>query len=165
MRIIAKEITKGLDGNDSARDCILLRDNGLEKQFQRGPRTSAQFREESSVIEVIPPQDFGYAEDEMSVRDGLEDILTKPLTKFNDPLLMARWTEVTAPAWKCKQILMAAIATSYPSKAIVEGTTVKISANHLFYVRSKKTVLSWKPLIIDLLKRLKMIFNTPIILR
>ena len=94
MRIEAKEIAKGLDGNDSAGDCILLRDNGLEKHFQRGPCTSAQFGEESSVIEEIPPQDFGYAEDEMSVRNGLEDFFAKPFPEFHHPFLVTRWAEM-----------------------------------------------------------------------
>jgi len=30
VRVESQEIPKGLDGNDGARDCILLRDNGLE---------------------------------------------------------------------------------------------------------------------------------------
>jgi len=55
-----QEIPKGLDGNDGARDCILLLDNGLEKRFQRFPCTSAQLREESPIIEEVSPEDLGY---------------------------------------------------------------------------------------------------------
>ena len=36
----------------------------------------------------IAAQDFWYAEDEMSVRNGLEDFLAKPLAKFHYPFLM-----------------------------------------------------------------------------
>ena len=79
MRIEAKEITKGLDGNDSAGDCILLRDNGSEKHFQRGPCTSAQMGKQLSVIKEVFSENFGYAEDEMSMRNGLEDFFAKPL--------------------------------------------------------------------------------------
>jgi hypothetical protein len=78
---------------------------------------------------------------------------------------MAGRAEVAALARKSQQIFMPAITTSYPCKAIVEHTTVKIPVNHLSYVRPEKSVLFCKPLIIDLFKRLKMIFNTLIILR
>jgi hypothetical protein len=37
VRVETQEIPKALDGNDGAGDCILLRDNGLEKHFQRVP--------------------------------------------------------------------------------------------------------------------------------
>ena len=96
VRIKTQEIPKGLDGNNGAGDGILLRDNGLEKDFQRVPCTSAQFGEESSIIEEIFPEDFWYAEDEMTVRYGLEDFFTEPFPEFNHPLLMTGGTEMAA---------------------------------------------------------------------
>jgi len=39
--------------------------------------------------EEISPEDFGYAEGEVAVRCGLEDLLTKPFTKFHHTLLQA----------------------------------------------------------------------------
>ena len=86
--IESKNITEGLDGNDGAGDCILLWDNGLEKQFQGVPPTATQVGEEFSVIEEIPPQDFWYAEDKMTMWNGLEDFLTEPFTKFYNPFLV-----------------------------------------------------------------------------
>jgi hypothetical protein len=66
----SQEIPKSLDGNDGAQDCILLWDNGLEKRFQRFPCTSAQLREESSIIKEVSPDNLGYAmsEDEGHLR-------------------------------------------------------------------------------------------------
>ena len=89
MRIEPQKITERLDGDDGAGDCILLWDNGLEKHFQRVPRTSAQIGEEFAVIEEISAEDFGYTEDEMPVRNGLEDLFAEPFPEFNNPLLMA----------------------------------------------------------------------------
>ena len=74
---------EGLDGNDGAGDCILLRDNVLEKHFQRVPCTSAQLGEESSVIEEVSPEDLGYAENEMTVRYSLEDFFTEPFPELH----------------------------------------------------------------------------------
>ena len=82
-------IPKGLDGNDGARDCILLLDNGLEKRFQRFPCTSAQFGEESSIIEEVSPEDFGYAEDEVPMGNDLENLLAEPFTELHYPFLVA----------------------------------------------------------------------------
>ena len=62
-----QEIPKGLDGNDGAGDCTLLWNNGLEKHFQGVPCTSAQFGEESSIIEEVSPEGFWRAKNEMTV--------------------------------------------------------------------------------------------------
>ena len=105
MRVESQEIPEGLDGNDGAGDClpvrctqtgILLRHNGLEKHFQRVPCTSAQLGEESSVIEDVSPEDLGYAENEMTVRYGLEHFFTEPFPELHHPLLMTGRAEVAA---------------------------------------------------------------------
>ncbi len=44
---------------------------------------------ELSVVEEIPPQDFGYAEDKMSVRNSLEGFFTEPFPEFHHLLLVA----------------------------------------------------------------------------
>ena len=93
--IESKKITEGLDGNDGAGDCILLWDTGLEKQFQGVPPTATQVGEEFSVIEEIPAKDLGYAEDKMTVWNGLEDFLTEPFPEFHYPLLMAGRAKVS----------------------------------------------------------------------
>ena len=98
VRIETQEIPKGLDGNHCAGDGILLRDKGLEKHFQRVPCASAQLGEESSVIEEISPEDFGYAENEMTVRYGLEHFFTEPFPELHYSLLMAGRAEVAALA-------------------------------------------------------------------
>jgi hypothetical protein len=46
----------------------------------------------------------------------------------------------------------------------VEDATIKITVNNLLHIWPKKTVLLGKTLIIDLLKRLEMVFNALIIL-
>ena len=91
-----QEVPKGLDGNDGAGDCSLLRHNGLEKHFQRVPCTSAQLGEESSVIEEISPEDLGYAENEMTVRYSLEHFFTKPRPELHYPFLVTGGTEMAA---------------------------------------------------------------------
>ena len=60
---------------------------------------------------------------------------------------------------------MAAIATPYTGKAIVQDSAVKVSIDHFLDIRPEKTVLLRKTIIIDLLKRLKMVFNALVILR
>ena len=94
MRVETQEIPKGLNGYDGAGDWIFLRDDGLEKHFQRVPCASAQLREESSVIEEVSPEDLGYAENEMTVRYGLEDLFAEPFPEFHHPFLMTGGTEV-----------------------------------------------------------------------
>ena len=78
----------------------------------------------------------------MSVGDCLEDIFTKPLTEFHDPLLMTGRAEVTTLALKGQQKFMPTVSAFDPCKAIVQDATVKISGNDLFHIGPKKTVLS-----------------------
>ena len=52
----------------------------------------------SIFIEEVSPEDLGYAEDEMAVRNGLKDFFTQPFAKFDHPFLVAGWTEVAALA-------------------------------------------------------------------
>jgi hypothetical protein len=68
VRIKSKKITKRLYGNSGPGRGILLRCGLLEKLLQRFPGTSAQLRKEFSVEEKISAEDFGYAEDEMTMR-------------------------------------------------------------------------------------------------
>ena len=89
MWIESKKITKGLNGDNSPRYSIILRYGFLENGFQRFPATAAQVGKEFAVIQEIPPQDFGYAEDKMPVRYGFEYFFTQPLPEFHDSLLMA----------------------------------------------------------------------------
>ena len=60
---------------------------------------------------------------------------------------------------------MAAIATPDTGKAIVQDSAVKVSIDHFLDIRPEKTVLLRKTIIIDLLKRLKMVFNALVILK
>ena len=60
---------------------------------------------------------------------------------------------------------MTAVFTSYAGEAIVQDATIEVAVNHLPHIWPKKTVLLGKTLIIDLLKRLKVVFNALIILR
>ena len=69
-----KKITEGLYGNNGPRHSAISRNGFLKKLFQRFPSTTTKIGEQLSVIEEIPPQDFGYAENEMALGYGLEDL-------------------------------------------------------------------------------------------
>ena len=60
---------------------------------------------------------------------------------------------------------MTAISTFHPREAVMEDPAVQETVNHLFDIGSQKTVLACKPLVIGLFQRLKVVFNTLIVLR
>jgi len=66
---------------------------------------------------------------------------------------------------ECKQVLVAAIPAPDTGKATVQDAGVKIPVKHFLHIRPEKPVLFRKALIIDLLKRLKMVFYALVILR
>ena len=54
---------------------------------------------------------------------------------------------------------MVTILAFNAGKAVVEDATIKITVNNLLHIWPKKTVLLGKTLVINLLKRLEMVFN------
>jgi len=96
VRVESQKIPKSLDRSDGAWDRILLPNCGLEKHFQRLPCTSAEIGEQLSVIEKISAKDLGYAENEVTVRDGLDHFFTEPFPEFHHSLLMTGRAEVGA---------------------------------------------------------------------
>jgi hypothetical protein len=66
----------------------VFRDFSFPKQFlQQFPSTATLIEKELSIIETIPAEDIGYAEDEMAVGSCTEDSFTKLLFEFHHPLL------------------------------------------------------------------------------
>ena len=164
VRVESQEIPNGLDGNDGAGDCILLRDNGLEKDFQGVPCTSAQFGEESSVIEEVSPEDLGYAKSEMTVRYGLKHFFTEPFPEFHHPFSMTRWTEMSALAREGKKVFMPAASTLHTGEAIMEDAAIEVPIDNLPYVGAEEAVLPRKDLIVDLVQSLEVVLHTLIVL-
>ena len=87
--IESQKVPKALNGNNGSWNRILFRDNCLEKHLEGVPGTPAEFGEEFSIIEKVSPEDFWYAEDEVAVGNGLEDLLTEPFSKLQHSLLVA----------------------------------------------------------------------------
>jgi len=87
--------------HNGPRNGPLFRYGFPEIFFQGFPAATAEIGEQLSVIEEISAQDFGYAEDEMSVRNGLQNFFTQPFVEFHHPFLMARWTKMATLTRKC----------------------------------------------------------------
>jgi hypothetical protein len=87
--IKSKEVAEGLDSNDGAGDGLVFRNCILEKNLQGFPGAAAQIGKKLPVIQKVTAEDFGDAEDEMTVRYLLEDIHAEPLPEFHHAFLMA----------------------------------------------------------------------------
>ncbi len=55
---------------------------------------------------------------------------------------------------------MPAVSAFDPCKAIVRDAAIQIPINDLFHIGPEKAILLCKPRIINLFKRLEMVFNT-----
>ena len=82
-------IAKRLHGDDGAGDGIGFRNRILEKNLQGFPGVAAEIGQQLPIIQKVTAEDFGDAEDEMTVRYLLEDIHAEPLPEFYNALLMA----------------------------------------------------------------------------
>ena len=88
----------------------------------------------------------------MTVRDCLEHFLAEPFTEFNHPLLMAGWAEMPSLTRECQEVFMATVLTSYSCKSVMQDTAIKITIDNLSHIRPEKAILSFKALLIGLLK-------------
>ena len=59
---------------------------------------------------------------------------------------------------------MSAVFASNSGKAVMEDAAIEVTVNNHFDIRTQKTILFGKTVVIDLFKSLKMILNTLIIL-
>jgi len=87
--IESEEIAEGLHGDDGAGDGIPFGNDLLHEDLYGFPCAAAEIGKKLPVIEEIPTEDFRDAEDEMTVRNLLEDIRAEPFPEFHHPLLMA----------------------------------------------------------------------------
>ena len=93
----------------------------------------------------------------------LDHLLTQPLTKLHDTLLMTGRTKVPALAGEGQKIFVTAVCAFDTGKSIVEVATIKITMNDAGNIRPKESILPLKPFLIDLFECFKMSFNTLII--
>jgi hypothetical protein len=163
MGVEVQEIAEGLDRNDCPGSSLLFWREAKEKDLQGIPGTAAQLGEKFSIIKKVTPEDFGQAEGEVAMGNGLENFLTEPFAKFHHTLLMAGGAEVPAFAREGQEILVATVLALDAGETIVEDAAIKIAVDHLLHIRAEETVLGGKALVIDLLKFLKMILNAPVI--
>jgi hypothetical protein len=59
---------------------------------------------------------------------------------------------------------VSAILAPDPGESVMEDATVEIAIDDLLYIRAGKAILPGKEVVINLLKSLKMVLNTMIIL-
>ena len=87
--IESERVAEGLDGNHRAGNRFLFRYGLLDKNLQGIPGATAETGKKLPVIKEVPAEDFGEAENEMTVGHLLEDIHAQPLTEFHHALLVA----------------------------------------------------------------------------
>jgi len=56
------------------------------------------------------------------------------------------------------------LSTPDPCKSVVQDSTIEITIDHLFHIGAEKAILFGKMIVINLLKSVKIIFNTLVIL-
>jgi hypothetical protein len=71
---------------------------------------------------------------------------------------------MAAPTREGEEILVTAVLAFDAGKTIVEDSAIKIAVDHLLQISTEEAILGGEALIIDLLKFLKVILNTLVIL-
>jgi hypothetical protein len=104
---------------------------GWRNTFRDSQARAAEIGKKLHVIQEVTAEDVRDTEDEMPVRDRLEDIHAQPLPEFYHPLLMAGWAEMTPRVGESQEIFMAAVFTCHAGKAVVQIAAIEIAIDHL----------------------------------
>jgi len=139
--IESEKIAEGLHGDDGAGDGIIFWDRLLEEGLQGFPGATAQIGKKLPVVEEVSAEDLRDAEDEMPMRDLLEDIHAEPLAEFHYPLLMAGGAKMATLAGKGQQIFMTAVFAFHTGKAVVRIAAVEVAVDDLLDIGPPESVL------------------------
>ncbi len=104
MGVELEQSPEGLHCDDSPGLEICTRQDLLKVLLEGLPGAPAEIAKELSVIEKRPAEYLRDAEDPVAVRYGLDDLLEEPLAEFDNPLLVARGTEVPSLARESKGV-------------------------------------------------------------
>jgi hypothetical protein len=75
MRMKSGVIPEGVDHHDHAQDAVIETQEGAEEQLQALVRTVAKLCQEFSVVFEIDAKHLRDAEDKLSMRDWVKDVL------------------------------------------------------------------------------------------
>ena len=109
VAVESQKTSKCLDGDSGAWDGVLPRYRTTQIHFERLPSAAVQLREQVAVVEKVSSKDLGDREHKMTMPYRFDHFLAKPLTKLQQPLLVARRTEVTAFAQESQEILKVSV--------------------------------------------------------
>jgi hypothetical protein len=96
MGVEVQKIPEGLDGDDCHGKSLVPWAEANKKHILGIPGKATQLEEKSTVIGEVMPEDLRHAEGEVPVRDGLEDLLTKPFTERHHPFWVTGRAEMSA---------------------------------------------------------------------
>ena len=97
------------------------------------------------------------------MRNLLENVDAQPLPEFHHALLVTGRAEVSSFTRERQQVLMAAVFAFDAGKAVFQIAAIQITANHFFDIRPPETVISGKPVIINLHQGFEIVLYTAII--
>jgi hypothetical protein len=137
----------------------------LHENLQGIPGAAAETGKKLSIIQKVPAQDFGEAEDKMPVGNLLENIHTEPLSEFHHAFLMAGRAEMPSFTRKSQQVFMAAVFAFHAGKAVSQIAAIEITVNHLLDIRPPEAVLPGEVFVVGLNEGFKIVLDTVVIIR
>jgi len=111
------EIAEGLDRDNHPRDGLFVIEGLTGKLLKRLIGALAKLSQELSIKSEMGPEHLGDSKHILPVRQRIEDFSGNPLSKHEDPLLVAGWTKVAAFAGKGEKNLVLAVLAFNPSEA------------------------------------------------
>lgn len=103
-------------------------------------RAFNQLTEQFAIIEEIPTDDLGDAEDVLPVRYGVQYVALKMCSELNYFLRMGRGTEPSSATTKCQEIFMMAIRTPNACEALMQIPTFQKFPDYMGNYRPIKTI-------------------------
>ena len=132
-----------VDHHDHPQDTVIETQHGSKEHLQALLGAVAQLRQELSVVFEIDARQNRDAEDELSVRDGIEDVVGDVFPELNRFLGMTARAKPASFTRECQKVLMPAlrIGAAHPGKPLVQVSASQVFLNHIIHHRPEEPVM------------------------
>ncbi len=159
MRIPMEQLSKRLDGRNHAGNHIHSPQHALNFGLDAHPGAGGKFAQQLAIKTCVNSQTLGDGKNHLSVRNGKTNIFGDVDACHKGAFLVAGWAGASLFAGEGNEHFMLTVRATNSGKAFMQIATLEIGCYRLLDDRSPVAILGLVPLVVNLLKRVKMLVD------
>jgi hypothetical protein len=159
MRIPMEQLSKRLDGPNHAGNHIRQVQHAPDFGLDAIPSAGGKFAQQLAIKTCVNSQTLGDGKNHLSVRNGKTNIFGDVDACHKGAFLVAGWAGASLFAGEGNEHFMFTVRATNSGKAFMQIATLEIGCYRLLDDRSPVAILGLVPLVVNLLKRVKMLVD------